>query len=134
MKSGKIDLNGAVGCLGKVLVSDDDTTRSKGYQVLYIVLNDLPIDGVGSGLQQLCKFLSNRLHDFMCITDLLPCIDVTFTRFRGCLNDDIAYFLTQLFSEVSVRALSQTARFLIFKLLDFVVEGWPNRILFHSNG
>lgn len=78
-------------------------------------------------LASLGRFLSNRLHDFMCIIDILPIVETYFFTFKNLSNDDVAYFITQLFSEVSIRSVSQPSRKKIFSILDHILHNFPKR-------
>jgi hypothetical protein len=129
VKEEKVDLNIAISCLGPALTNEDDMIRSKGYQCVNTVIQNVPVTSVtAQSLSHLSKFLSNRLHDMMCFNDLLPCVHTMLSRFPTLLEDDMAFFLIQLFSEVSVRSLTQPSRKLIFQILSFLIDKFPKSI------
>lgn len=64
----------------------------------------------------------------MCIVDLLPITITYFFNYHQNLSvDDVAFFITQLFSEVSIRSVSQPSRKMIFTVLQQILRHFPKR-------
>jgi hypothetical protein len=133
----EIELNTIVKILGPHLTSDDENTRSRGYEIFSGSLEWVEDSDVSEqNAASLMKFYSNRINDFLCLPDLIPGALTCIQKFSNVKKDDVVYFMIQLFSEASVMSLSQPVRLLIFQILNTILVKFPeskNRFLFNMN-
>jgi hypothetical protein len=122
----EIELNTIVKILGPFLTSDDENTRSRGYEIFSGSLEWVEDSDVSEqNAASLMKFYSNRINDFLCLPDIIPGALTCIQKFSNVKKDDAVNFMIQLFSEASVMSLAQPVRLGIFQILNTILVKFP---------
>eukprot|EP01119_Soliformovum_irregulare_P011286 TRINITY_DN2815_c4_g1_i4.p1 TRINITY_DN2815_c4_g1~~TRINITY_DN2815_c4_g1_i4.p1 ORF type:complete len:183 (-),score=35.25 TRINITY_DN2815_c4_g1_i4:24-572(-) len=127
----QVTLQELVNNLGDYLTNSDEILRSRGTELLALVLERLPtlrIEQAQAGL--LIQFFGSRLSDFSSLPNVikgLRALIVTHHRPADPLvtTDEVVRIVQLIFEDVPMRALPVAVRGAILKMLRFIVESYP---------
>ncbi|KAG6869217.1 hypothetical protein C0993_009080 [Termitomyces sp. T159_Od127] len=114
----KLTLLDVVKALGEFLTSEEDTIRTKGVDLLSLILNRCPAEKLNrQSVRVLTTFYCGKLDDTETIIPALNGLR-TLTSHPSCSSDDATSIVQAIFVHVKMRVLVHSVRFQVFSIID----------------
>ncbi|KZT07275.1 ARM repeat-containing protein [Laetiporus sulphureus 93-53] len=121
ISNGNSRLLDVVKALGEYLTSEEDEMRTKGVELLSLVLGRCPPEKLGrQSVRVLVNFYCGKLEDTETIIPALKGL-VSLTALPDFTSTDAVEVVKALIQHVKMKALVQSQRFLVFKIIDTLV-------------
>ncbi|KAG6381494.1 Dos2-interacting transcription regulator of RNA-Pol-II-domain-containing protein [Boletus reticuloceps] len=128
ISSGSADFLDIVKALGEYLTSEEDDLRTKGVQMLSLVIERCPRDKLNrQAVRVLTTFYCSKLEDTETITPALRGLShlVTFPSFSSLEVSDV---LSSLFQQVKMKSLVQSTRSYVYSIVDVLINTYRDHL------
>ncbi|KAF8557709.1 ARM repeat-containing protein [Imleria badia] len=128
ISSGSATFLDIVKALGEYLTSEEDHLRTKGVQLLSLVIERCPRDKTGrQAVRVLTTFYCSKLEDTETITPALSGLSylVTFPSFSSLEASDVLF---AIFQQVKMQSLVQSTRFYVYNIIDTLVNTYRDHL------
>ncbi|KAF8449157.1 ARM repeat-containing protein [Boletus edulis BED1] len=128
ISSGSADFLDIVKALGEYLTSEEDDLRTKGVQMLSLVIERCPRDKLNrQAVRVLTTFYCSKLEDTETITPALRGLShlVTFSSFSSLEVSDV---LSSLFQQVKMKSLVQSTRSYVYSIVDVLINTYRDHL------
>ncbi|KAL4078711.1 RNAPII transcription regulator C-terminal-domain-containing protein [Scleroderma yunnanense] len=122
LSSGEGTLLDVVKALGQYLTAEDDALRTKGVQLLSLIIEGCPKDKLNrQAVHVLATFYCSKLEDPETITPALKGLS-HLVKVSALASSDVPDILNALFTHVKMRVLVQSTRFFVFNIIDSLIK------------
>eukprot|EP00761_Pharyngomonas_kirbyi_P000814 gb/GECH01000815.1/.p1 GENE.gb/GECH01000815.1/~~gb/GECH01000815.1/.p1 ORF type:complete len:990 (+),score=233.89 gb/GECH01000815.1/:1-2970(+) len=126
LNEGNIELKFLVETLGDYLTSSNDTLRSRATDLLSTCIQQAPQKHLNNEVvDNFGLFFSSRLHDYMCLTELLPGL-VYLLKECNPNENVISSLVLQLFSgQIHIPSTVQQTRYKCYEIIECIIHKYP---------